>query len=45
VDALALIDQLASAADAEPLRQELLAQRASVQTHLERAHALNAATP
>ncbi|HEU4582602.1 MAG TPA: DUF4142 domain-containing protein [Polyangiaceae bacterium] len=45
VDALALIDQLASAADAEPLRQELLAQRASVQAHLERARALNDATP
>jgi putative membrane protein len=45
VDALELLDQLSSAADAEPLRQELIAQRGSVQTHLDRARALNDAVP
>ena len=45
VDALQLLDQLASAADAEPLVQELIAERSSVQTHLDRARALNDANP
>ena len=45
VDALELLDQLASAADSEPLRQELIAERASVETHLERARALNDDNP
>jgi len=45
VDGLALLDQLIAAADSDPLRAELTTERAAVQTHLDRARALNDANP
>jgi len=44
-DALTLFDQLAAAATSDALRAELSAQHDAVQTHLDRARALNDATP
>jgi putative membrane protein len=43
-EALTLIDQLLAAADSSALRTQLTTMRASVQEHLNRAQALNAAT-